>query len=130
MKPGQTRPGARISRERVQGLETAQRAQEEEELRAREVQAQRQAQAAEDERVAQLLDAVSKSTQQDIADLDRAAILADNAAGPTFECPLLFIECDKVRPPPPGGPSVVAVAQARPVSPPHTPLPLSPTAHP
>lgn len=97
---GQGQPDARITRMHVQGLEAAQRAQKEEERQAREQQAQRQAQAAEDEHVAQLLDAVSKATRQDVTDLDRAAVIADSAAGPTFECPLLFIECDKVRPPP------------------------------
>ena len=61
-----------------------------------EEQEARQAQVAENERVAQLLDTVSKATLQDIDDLDRAAVLADHDGEPMFECPVLKIECSKV----------------------------------
>jgi hypothetical protein len=58
----------------------------------------RQAQAQADLRVAQLLDSVSGRTGQDVADLDRAAVIADHQPGAKFECPILYIECDKVLP--------------------------------
>eukprot|EP00892_Ulva_mutabilis_P001064 jgi/Ulvmu1/10959/UM007_0138.1 len=78
-----------------QGLEAALKAQEEEERHMQEEQAARQAQAAENERLAQRLDAVSKATQQDITDLDRAAVLADHEDGAMFECPVYRTDCSK-----------------------------------
>eukprot|EP00892_Ulva_mutabilis_P005990 jgi/Ulvmu1/3763/UM175_0011.1 len=65
---------------------------------AREAVEALEAQAAADERLAQLLDSVSKQTQQDIADLDRDAVVADLDGDPVFECPLLCVHCNKADP--------------------------------
>ena len=56
----------------------------------------RKEQARKDLTVACLLDSVSERTGQDVADLDRAAAIADHEKGAIFECPILYIECDKV----------------------------------
>lgn len=72
-------------------LELQERAQLESAHQAREAQAQA------DLTVARLLDSVSERTGQDVAELDRAAAIADHEKGATFECPILYIECDKVQ---------------------------------
>lgn len=69
-----------------------------EELRRMESMHQaREAQARADRTVACLLDSVSERTGQDVAELDRSAAIADHEKGATFECPILYIECNKVR---------------------------------
>lgn len=79
----------------IQDALAAARLQEEE---REQIQAARAAQAQADLNVARLLDSVSERTRQDVADLDRTAALADHEKGATFECPILFIECNKVLP--------------------------------
>lgn len=83
------------SRKRVRSLQGEEAARQ---LTAQEeAAAERQRQRAdEDTRWAELLHSISERTQQDIADLDVDAV-REYGAMEEFECPLLFVEYDKVR---------------------------------
>jgi hypothetical protein len=81
----------------MQDAEAAARLALQERERLESAHQARAAQAQADLTVARLLDSVSERTGQDVADLDRAAAIADHEKSATFECPILYIECNKVR---------------------------------
>lgn len=81
----------------LQDAEAAAQLECEEREHMESAQQAREAQARADLTVARLLDSVSERTGQDVAELDRSAAIADHEKGATFECPILYIECDKVQ---------------------------------